>query len=50
MGKFESYNEARAFRDKVVAAGITDAFVTAIYKGKRVYIRELVEIGVFEKD
>lgn len=50
MGKFDSYNEAKAFREKVVAAGITDAFVTAIYKGKRVYIRELVEIGVFEKD
>lgn len=50
MGKFDSYNEAKAFREKVVAAGITDAFVTAIYKGKRVYIRELVEIGVFDND
>jgi len=49
MGKFDTYDDAKVLRDKVIAAGITDAFITAIYKDKRTYIRELVEMGVFKK-
>ena len=49
MGKFDNYNSAKEFRDKVIAAGITDAFITGIYKGKRVYLVDLVVMGVFKK-
>lgn len=49
MGKFDNYADAKIFRDKVIAAGITDAFITAIYKDKRVYIKDLVEQGIFRK-
>jgi WD40-like Beta Propeller Repeat len=49
MGKFDTYGEAKVFRDKVIAAGITDAFITAIYKDKRVYIVDLVAQGIFKK-
>jgi hypothetical protein len=49
MGRFESYADAKVFKDKVVSAGITDAFITAIYKEKRIYIKDLVEQGVFKK-
>lgn len=48
MGTFMTYNEAKVFRDKVIEAGITDAFITAIYKNKRTYITELVQMGVFK--
>ncbi|HYG51423.1 MAG TPA: hypothetical protein VD905_10995 [Flavobacteriales bacterium] len=49
MGRFENYADAKVFRDKVIAAGITDAFITAIYKDRRVYIKDLVEQGIFKK-
>ena len=49
MGKFSNYAEAKEFRDKVISAGITDAFITAIYKDKRVYIVDLVAQGIFKK-
>lgn len=49
MGKFDTYNEAAKLRDQIIAAGITDAFITAIYKGKRVYIVDLVQQGIFKK-
>ncbi|MFZ5554848.1 MAG: TolB family protein [Bacteroidota bacterium] len=48
MGNNMTLREAYAFRDKVVAAGITDAFVTAVYKGKRYLIKDLVAMGVFK--
>lgn len=48
MGNNLTMREAYAFRDRVVSAGITDAFVTAVYKGKRYLIVELVAMGVFK--
>jgi len=48
MGNNMTLREAYAFRDKVVAAGVTDAFVTAVYKGKRYLIKDLVAMGVFK--
>ena len=41
LGKFTTLNAALAMSEKVVKAGITDAFVTAVYKGKRVYLRDI---------
>lgn len=45
-GSFKTLNEAIAHKDKVKAAGQKDAFVTAIYNGKRVYLEELEKLGL----
>lgn len=45
-GSFKTLNEAIAHKNKVKAAGQTDAFVTAIYEGKRVYLEQLEKIGL----
>lgn len=45
-GAFKTLNEAIAHKDKVRAAGQKDAFVTAIYNGKRVYLEELEKLGL----
>lgn len=44
VGRFYALKEAYDLRDKVIEAGIKDAFVTAIYKGKRVYLQEVVDL------
>jgi len=48
-GDFTTLNLANEHRDKVVAKGQDDAFVTAIYKGKRVYLEELIEQGILKE-
>ncbi len=48
-GNFTTLNLANEHRDKVVARGQDDAFVTAIYKGKRVYLEELIEQGILKE-
>lgn len=48
-GVFKTYNEANIHNEKVRAAGQTDAFITAIYKGKRVYLQDLIDQGIFTK-
>ena len=48
-GDFNTLNLANEHRDKVVARGQDDAFVTAIYKGKRVYLEELIEQGILKE-
>ncbi|MCC6838030.1 MAG: hypothetical protein IT234_05775, partial [Bacteroidia bacterium] len=45
-GAFRTLNEADAHKVKVRAAGQTDAFVTAIYNGKRVYLEDLEKLGL----
>lgn len=45
-GSFRTLNEAIAHKNKVKVAGQTDAFVTAIYQGKRVYLEQLEKIGL----
>lgn len=48
MGRFETLNEAEAYRQRIIAAGQTDAFVTAERNGKRYLLRELVELNFFQ--
>jgi hypothetical protein len=48
-GNFNTFNEANIHNSKVVARGQDDAFVTAIYKGKRVYLRQLYELGILKR-
>ncbi|MGZ4159070.1 MAG: hypothetical protein ACXVED_18900, partial [Bacteroidia bacterium] len=46
MGSFKTLNEAIEFKNKVQKAGQKDAFVTAIYQGKRVYLEDLEKLGL----
>lgn len=48
-GDFKTLADAFEHNVKVVKAGQKDAFVTAIYKGKRVYLEKLEELGIFKK-
>ncbi|MGZ3885304.1 MAG: TolB family protein, partial [Bacteroidia bacterium] len=48
-GSFKTIGKAWEHNKKVIRAGQTDAFVTAIYKGKRVFLEELEEMGIFKK-
>lgn len=48
-GEFYTFNEASVHNEKVKARGQDDAFITAIYNGKRVYLKELIELGIFKK-
>jgi hypothetical protein len=50
MGSFETLNEAEAYRQKIVAAGQTDAFVTAELQGRRYTIRDLVLHHFFQPE
>jgi hypothetical protein len=50
MGSFETLNEAEAYRQKIVAAGQTDAFVTAEMQGRRYTIRDLVLRHFFQPE
>lgn len=45
-GTFKTLNEAIIHKNKTRDAGQKDAFVTAIYQGKRVYLEELEKIGL----
>ena len=46
IGNFKTLNEAIEFKNKVQKAGQKDAFVTAIYEGKRVYLEDLEKLGL----
>lgn len=48
-GDFKTLGEAFEHNKKVIKAGQTDAFVTAIYQGKRVYLERLEELGLFKR-
>lgn len=47
-GNFYTLREAWRHNIKVINAGQKDAFVTAIYKGKRVYLEQLEKMGIFK--
>jgi hypothetical protein len=46
-GKFATLGKAWTHNKKVIKAGQTDAFVTALYHGKRVYLEDLEKMGIF---
>jgi len=48
MGQFPTLSEAEAYRQRVIAAGQTDAFVTAERNGKRYLLKDLVELNFFQ--
>lgn len=48
MGKFETLAEAENYRQRIIAAGQTDAFVTAERNGKRYLLKDLVALNFFQ--
>jgi hypothetical protein len=46
-GQFDTYKKALEHTKKVISAGQKDAFVTAFFKGKRVYVENLEKMGIF---
>jgi tetratricopeptide (TPR) repeat protein len=50
LGKFTTLAEAEAFRQKIVAAGAADAFVTAERLGQRYLLKELVNNNFFKNE
>jgi hypothetical protein len=48
MGKFATLGEAEAYRQRIIAAGQTDAFVTAERNGKRYLLKDLVAFNFFQ--
>ncbi|MCW3077956.1 MAG: hypothetical protein JWO32_2565 [Bacteroidetes bacterium] len=46
-GNFNTIGKAWTHNKKVINAGQKDAFVTALYKGKRVYLEDLEKMGIF---
>lgn len=48
-GNFSTLGKAFEHNVKVIKAGQTDAFVTVIYKGKRIYLEDLEKMGIFVK-
>lgn len=48
-GSFNTLGKAYERCKKVIIAGQNDAFVTVIFKGKRIYLEELEAMGIFVK-
>lgn len=49
-GVYPTLRKAWTHNKKVVEKGVTDAFVTVLYKGKRMLLEELEEMGIFKKN
>lgn len=48
MGNYESYNEAYELLGQLKETKAKDAFIIAVYKGKRMYLNELITSGLLE--
>ncbi|MEW6470250.1 MAG: carboxypeptidase-like regulatory domain-containing protein [Bacteroidota bacterium] len=49
MHQYSTLREAEAFRQQVIRKGITDAWITAVYKGERTWLTELVKVNFYNK-
>lgn len=47
QGKFVTLNEAEALRQKIIAAGQKDAWVTPFYNGNRMLMEELIKVNFY---
>jgi hypothetical protein len=45
VGQYNNYEQADVLRDEAIAKGITDAFITAWYGGKRITIAEAMKLS-----
>lgn len=48
VGKLKNLNEANNLLEKVIAAGVDDAFVLMFINGKRTYLQDLIDDGTFK--
>lgn len=48
MGNYASFNEANDLMLKLKETKVKDAFIIAVYKGKRLYLNELIEQGIIK--
>jgi tetratricopeptide (TPR) repeat protein len=46
---FSTINEAFQLKNKAIDKGISDAFITGFYNGKRIYLIDLVKKGILRK-
>ncbi len=46
MGNYATYDEAYQLQMQLKETKVKDAFIIAIYNGKRMYLSELIESGV----
>lgn len=49
MRDFKSIKDAEVFRQECIRLGTTDAWITAIYNGKRILLQELIANNFFNK-
>jgi hypothetical protein len=49
MKQFKTLKEAEAFRQVCIKRGIWDAWVTAVYEGKRMLLDELILVNFYNK-
>lgn len=49
IGRFDTLKDADAFCRRVIGAGTTDAFVTALYQGRRMLLSELAAKKFFQQ-
>ena len=47
--EFDTWNEADDYLNKIKGLGQNDAFLTAVIKGQRYYLKDLVSSGIWEK-
>jgi hypothetical protein len=49
MKQFSTLRDAEAFRQQCIKKGISDAWITAIYKGKRMLLPELIAVNFYNR-
>ncbi len=49
IGHCRTLNEVYILKKKIISAGIKDAFVTAVYKKKRMLLKDLLSDNIYEK-
>lgn len=49
LHQYSTLREAEAFRQQCIRKGIYDAWITALYKGERTWLTELVKVNFYNK-
>lgn len=47
MREFKNMKDAEVFRQQVIKKGTTDAWITAVYKGKRMLLQDLIAVNFY---
>jgi hypothetical protein len=49
MKQFSTLRDAEAFRQQCIGRGIRDAWITAVYKGQRVLLTDLIKVNFYNR-